>query len=88
VVPPRVQRALRRHLAALPREVVRLVQTVAAAGIEGTLGAVAADAAVDELDLVDALGHVDDGRLVHIDRDGGGYRFVHELARRVAAGAA
>ncbi|MBI5089390.1 MAG: AAA family ATPase [Actinobacteria bacterium] len=82
-VPPAVIATYGRFLGHLSPASRRILRAAAELGPTGEPRQVAARAGVDELDVIDALDEVAGGRLVHIEREGGAYRFVTELARRV-----
>lgn len=81
-VPATVESLLGRHLEPLDTVSRRIVEMAALVGADGTPSRLAACAGVTELDVMDALDQVDNGRLVQVEPIGGAYRFVHDLARR------
>jgi DNA-binding SARP family transcriptional activator len=86
-VPATVESLLGRYLEPLDPTSRRIVEMAALVGADGSPSRLAACTGTTELDVMDALDLVGDGRLVHVEPIGGAYRFVHDLARRtVVAG--
>ena len=81
-VPPTVESVLGRYLTPLSLATRRIVETAALLGAGGTPSRLAACAGVSELEAMDALDEVGEGRLVQVEPVGGAYHFVHDLARR------
>ena len=71
---------LGRHLDGLAARSRRIVHVAASLG-DGAAIAGGRRTGATELEVVEALDEVADGRLVDIDPIGGAYRFVHDLAR-------
>jgi DNA-binding SARP family transcriptional activator/tetratricopeptide (TPR) repeat protein len=81
-VPVTVEHLLGRYLVGQRAAVLLGVETAALLGIEGSLARLARCTDRNELDEIEALDAVGDGRLVNVFPIDGTYRFVHELARR------
>jgi DNA-binding SARP family transcriptional activator len=79
-VPAVVARVLGRFLDGLPARSRHIVRVAALLG-DGVPSRVATSTGATELEVVEALDEVADGRLIEIDQVGGAYRFVHGLAR-------
>jgi DNA-binding SARP family transcriptional activator len=81
-VPSTIESLLSRYLEPLSAASRRIIEVAALLGAQGEPSRLAACAGASELDVMDALDEVGGGRLLHVEPIGGGYRFVHDLARR------
>jgi hypothetical protein len=80
-VPDTVEHLLGRYLDGLALSHRRGLETAALLGMEGSLARLARCTGREELDEIEALDAVGDGRLLHVWPLDGRYQFVHELAR-------
>ena len=81
MLPATVEHLLGRYLDDLPLGIRTGVETAALLGRDGSLARLARCTGREELDEIEALDAVGDGRLLHVWPIDGRYQFVHELAR-------